>query len=104
MTDNFFYNCPAKTYNRDLTDYRPNSVMNEQIMKQNNINDYDSYREFLTTKGTEGLPKYGTKCWNNTNIHNYPTRQDPTTFYPEVITSNKNIQDIYNKNKKEINN
>lgn len=101
MSDNFFYNCPAKTYARDLTDYRPNSVMNEEIMKQKGIKDYESYREYLTTNGTNGLPQYGTKCWNNTNIHNYPTRQYPSTFYPEVIASNKNIQSVYSQYKKQ---
>ena len=36
MADNFYSNCPAKSY-WDLTDYRLNAIINDDIKQKNNI-------------------------------------------------------------------
>lgn len=101
MTDNFFINCPAKGFNRDLTDFRPSSEMNEQIMKDNGLKNYDDYREYIIKNGTSALPVYGKRCWNNENIHNQKTaRQNPSTFYNDIVKSNTNLKKIYAEYKK----
>ena len=96
MADNFYYNCPAKSY-WDLTDYRLNAVINDEIKRKNNITSEEEFRQFIKDNGVNGIYKMPKGCWNNESVHTYPTRQNPTTFYEESIKSIKNVNDITNK-------
>lgn len=97
MADNFYYNCPAKMYGRGFTDYRLNSDTNQIIMKNNGIQTPEEYRQFLQTKGIDAVPKYNYKCWNTETVHDYPTRQNPLTFYEETEKTNQNEQIQFKK-------
>ena len=96
MADNFYTNCPAKSY-WDMTDYRPSAIINDEIKELNGITSEEEYRQYIKDTGVSGVYKMPKQCWNNNNIHIYPTRQKPSTFYEESINSMKNVNDITNK-------
>lgn len=96
MTDNFYYNCPAKTYSR-ITDYRLNSDIEQINMIKYGIKTPEEYREFLQLRGEEVVPKNNFKYWNTEKVHDYPTRQNPLTFYPEMKKANENQHTIFEK-------
>lgn len=96
MADNFYSNCPAKSY-WDLTDYRLNAIINDDIKQKNNIKSEEEYRQFIKDNGINGVYKMPQQCWNNENVHIYQTRQNPNTFLTETLNSNKNNIDITNR-------
>ena len=55
MTDNFYFGCPAKSGPgfREVTNYAPNTTLNEYIAAKNQLNRDDEYRLYLQTK-TDG--------------------------------------------------
>lgn len=89
MTDNFFVGCPAKSGPgfREMTNYYPNTVMNEQIRFNNNIRRDDEYRLFLQ-QNAEDLEK---KEWNylRTNYSCFPNEcifdNKRTLVHPRVF-------------------
>jgi hypothetical protein len=92
--DNYYKNCPPKSYSRGLTNYKNPWVNNELIKNKNEIIRDDDYRLFLQMNGeklmdAEWLHLRNTQsCWNNACVHVYPTRQNPTTFTEERERAN----------------
>lgn len=56
MCDNFYFNCPAKSGPgfRELTNYAPNTTLNEYIAAQNQLSRDDEYRLYLQNNA-EGI-------------------------------------------------
>ena len=91
MTDNFYFGCPAKSGPefREVTNYAPNTTLNEYIAAKNQLNRDDEYRLYLQTK-TDGnkewkyiREKYS--CFPNECIFdNKMTLVHPNTFNKEM--------------------
>ncbi len=89
--DNYFKTCPAMMQDkgRNLGDFRTDTRRNEYIKKINGICRDDQYRLFLQQNGLKMMNKEfddltkNQSCWVNECVHNYPTRQSPTTFAQE---------------------
>ena len=103
MTDNFYTNCPAKIDYRELTDYRLNAIINDDIKAKYGITNEEDYRQFIKDKGMS-INKMPNQCWNTSNVHIYSTRQDPSTFATEAINSSNNIKNIAQQFYKKMNN
>jgi hypothetical protein len=93
--DNFYQGCPPKMSDgRHMTDYRPNTVMEEQIKYTNGIIRDDEARLFLqgnAEKFIDGEWKYlrdNRSCWKNECVHVYPTRMFPPWFNEEIHNYN----------------
>lgn len=54
MSDNFYFGCPAKSGPgfRELTNYAPNTALNEYIAAKNQLERDDEYRLYLQTNAT----------------------------------------------------
>ena len=103
MTDNFYTNCPAKIDYRELTDYRLNAIINDDIKAKYGITNEEDYRQFIKDKGMS-INKMPNQCWHTSNVHIYNTRQDPFTFTTEAINSSNNIKNITQQFYKKMNN
>lgn len=104
MTDNFYTNCPAKIDYRELTDYRLNAIINDDIKTKNGITNEEDFRQFIKDKGTSAVYIMPNQCWHTSNVHIYNTRQDPSTFTTEAINSSNNIKNITQQFYKKMNN
>ena len=103
MTDNFYTNCPAKIDYRELTDYRLNAIINDDIKAKHGITNEEDYRQFIKDNGMS-INKMPNQCWNTSNVHIYSTRQDPSTFITEAVNSSNNIKNITQQFYKKMNN
>lgn len=87
--DNYYKNCPPKSYSKGLTNYRSPSSTNEYIKYMNGITRNDDYRLFLQTNAVKLMDTEwmyllnNNSCWNNACVHKYPTRMDPRDFASE---------------------
>lgn len=94
MSDNYYLNCPARSYARDLSNFKSSSMNNEYIKYMNDITRDDDYRLFLQMNGNmlrDSEWMYLRKnysCFNNACVHTYPLRQDPRTFIEEREKAN----------------
>ena len=103
MTDNFYTNCPAKIDYRELTDYRLNAIINDDIKAKYGITNEEDYRQFIKDNGMS-INKIPNQCWYTSTVHIYNTRQDPFTFTTEAINSSNNIKNITQQFYKKMNN
>ena len=98
MGDNYYTNCPARSYGRDLSNFKSSSVNNEYIKYMNGIVRDDDYRLFLQTNGNTLIDsewlylRQNYSCFNNACVHQYPLRQDPRTFSQEMQKANSLFQ------------
>lgn len=90
MSDNYFKQCPAvMSDGRLFTDYKTATRLNEGIKNINGIRQNDDYRLFLQSNAESimnnrwNYTKAKNLCWLSTDIHNYPTRMDPSLFIHE---------------------
>ena len=80
--DSYYANCPARSYSRDLTNYKSNSMVNEYIKYENGITRDDDYRLFLQINADKLMDsewlylRKNDSCWNNACVHNYPLRME----------------------------
>lgn len=87
--DNYYQNCPPKSYSKGLSNYKSSWVNNELIKSKNGIVRDDDYRLFLQMNAeklmdSEWLNLRQTQsCWNNACVHDFPMRQNPVTFVQE---------------------
>ena len=89
--DNFRKGCPARMgHFRELTDYRPNDTINQNIMRINGIVRNDDYRMMLQQNAETiidsqfNILKNHYSCQTNACIHNEPmTRTTPGSHYAE---------------------
>jgi hypothetical protein len=101
MGDNFYTNCPARSYGRDLSNFNSSSMNNEYIKFMNGITRDDDYRLFLQMNGNalrDSEWMYLRKnysCFNNACVHTFPLRQNPKDFYEERERANL----LFKKNK-----
>ena len=92
--DNYYKNCPPRSYSKGLTNYKNPAIFDEVIRNNNNIIRNDDYRLFLQMNGnklmdTEWMHLRQTQsCWNNACVHDMPLRQDPRTFVEERDKAN----------------
>ncbi len=98
MTDNYFKNCPpVMSDGRHFTDWKSATRRNEYIKYINDTVRDDDYRMMLQCNGVKFMDKeweyYSKKmnCWNNTCIHNYPTRTLPQFFPQELKAFNDSM-------------
>lgn len=96
--DNYFKNCPpVMSDGRHFTDYKSDTRRNEYIKYINDVLRDDDYRMLLQCNGTKFMDKewdYYTKkmsCWENTCVHNYPTRVLPQFFPQELQAFNDSM-------------
>ena len=89
--DNFFKTCPAKMSDgRHLTDYRPHTLLEEQIKYINGITRDDEERIFLQQNAERIIERewdYLRKtrsCWVNECVHKYPIKMYPPWFAQEM--------------------
>lgn len=104
MSDNFYTNCPAKIDYRELTDYRLNAIINDDIKLKNGITTEEDFRQFIKNKGTSAVYQMPNQCWYSADVHIYGTKQDYSTFTTEAINSGKNIKNITDQFYKKMNN
>ena len=87
--DSYYANCPARSYSRDLTNYKSNSMVNEYIKYENGITRDDDYRLFLQTNADKIMDsewlylRQNYSCFNNACVHDYPLRMNPKLFVQE---------------------
>jgi hypothetical protein len=100
MCDNLYCKnkCPAKCGPgfRELTDYRPNVYINEQVKYINGLNRDDEYRMFLQNNGEKLMNgewtylKQNNSCFINECIFdNKHVMVHPTTFDSEMKRNNE---------------
>ena len=92
--DSYYANCPARSYARDLTNYKTDSMVNEYIKYENGITRDDDYRLFLQTNGDKIMDsewlylRQNFSCFDNACVHNYPLRMNPKLFTEEREKAN----------------
>ena len=92
--DNYYQNCPPKSYSRGLSNYRSPVVNNELIKHKYGIIRDDDYRLFLQQNAEKLMDsewiylKNTQSCWNNACVHDFSTRQNPATFVAERKQAN----------------
>lgn len=97
MSDNFYFGCPAKSGPgfREMTNYAPNTSLNEYIAAKNQLERDDEYRLFLQQNGGQ----IGTNEWSYLKSHhscfpnecifdNKRTVVHPSTFNEEMMKYN----------------
>lgn len=96
--NNYFQNCPPiMSDGRHFTDWKGATRRNEYIKYINDTIRDDDYRMMLQCNGAKFMDKewehYSRKmnCWNNTCIHNYPTRTLPQFFPQELQAFNDSM-------------
>ena len=105
--DNYYTNCPPRSYSRDLTNYKTPSMINEYIKYENGIVRDDDYRLFLQTNAEKMMDsewlflRENYSCFNNACVHNYPLRMNPKMFTEERKKADSLFKDkILNDNLK----
>ena len=93
MTDNFYYTCPPKCGPgfRELTNYQPNTALNESIINKNKIYRDDDYRAFLQRYNEDEWKtlKQNYSCFPNECIFdNKRTIIHPSVFNKEMTRWN----------------
>ena len=98
MVDNFYLNCPAKSYSRDFCNFYPNEEMNENIRKKYGIKNYKEYKLFLQNNGLNILSNKNNSCWNNFNVNSkYPLNINQKQLYEQMIENNEANSILFNQ-------
>lgn len=96
--DNFYHNCPPKMSDgRFMTDYRPHTVVEEQIKRANGIIRDDDVRLFL--QGNAGricdrewdYLRNTQSCHSGECVHKYPLMMQPPWFEQELKDFNTSM-------------
>lgn len=90
--DNFYGEaCPPKMSDgRHMTDYKPNTQLNEQIKYINGIVRDDEYRMMLQENASKiadrewSILRQTKSCWKNECVHNFGTSIYPPRFRDEL--------------------
>ena len=98
MADNFYSNCPPKMDGRHFTIYENNSAMHQDLMNQMGIYNHREYTNYLQKTGNKAISANCTGCWNSNNVNaKYPLRQDPKTFYQQMMDNNTEMKQLFDK-------
>ena len=89
--DNFFKNCPpVMSDGRHFTDWNNASRRNEHVKYINDITRDDDYRMLLQCNANDFINKdwnfysKNLNCWDNSCIHNYPTKSSHQNFKKQL--------------------
>jgi len=106
MCDNFYCKkgCPAKCGPgfREVTEYRPNTYINEEIRYKNGLNRDDEYRMFLQKNGGViadnewSYLRQNNSCYVNECIFNNKRTMVHPSIFPDELSHNN---DLLNKNR-----
>ena len=100
MTDNFYINCPAKMNGRDFGIYENHAAMEQELMKRMGVynGNHRQYTATLQKTGQKAITANCKGCWNSSNVNaKYSLRQDPSTFYQQMMDNNNEMQNLFNK-------